>query len=95
MNLWEFSQLESNSLEILQTSTLVLASLSFTAIQAGTGAFGLAVNGFGDGFGDPLPVDLAASPSVSAVPILAAVWLFGSALAGLGVFGYRREKPIP
>lgn len=93
VNLWEFSQLGSNSLEVLQTSTLTLASVSFTAIQPGTGSFGLAVNSFGDGFGDPLTVGLAASSSVSAVPVPAAVWLFGAALAGLGVFGYRREKP--
>ena len=31
--------------------------------------------------------------SQTAVPIPAAVWLFGSALAGLGVFGRRRAKP--
>ena len=29
----------------------------------------------------------------AAVPIPAAVWLFGSALAGLGFFGKRRNKP--
>lgn len=31
------------------------------------------------------------SPNPSAVPVPAAVWLFGSALAGLGFFGKRRE----
>lgn len=29
--------------------------------------------------------------NVSAVPVPAAIWLFGSALAGLGVFGKRRQ----
>jgi hypothetical protein len=36
--------------------------------------------------------NLTITPSVSAVPIPAAVWLFGSALAGLGVFGRRKSS---
>ncbi len=37
---------------------------------------------------------LTISQATSAVPIPAAVWLFGSALAGLGVIG-RRKSPAP
>lgn len=38
-------------------------------------------------------VDIGAAP-VAAVPVPAAVWLFGSALAGLGIIGRRRERHI-
>jgi hypothetical protein len=31
---------------------------------------------------------------VAAVPVPAAVWLFGSALAGMGLTGKRRKKSI-
>ncbi len=38
----------------------------------------------------PAAVFVTTQASVSAVPIPAAVWLFGSVLAGLGLFGRRR-----
>lgn len=94
VNLNEFSLLELSSLEALQTSTLTLASLSFTAIQSGTGSFGLTVNLVGDGLGEALDVGVAAAPGVSAVPIPAAIWLFGTVLAGMGVFANRRDIPV-
>jgi len=102
VNLSEFSMLEVNSsncffctgpyLEDLQTSTLTLASLSFTAVQSGTGSFGLAVNSFADGFGDPLIAGLSAIPSVS-VPNPDPLWLFCIGFAALGVFRFRLAKP--
>ncbi len=36
--------------------------------------------------------DYALSVTTSAVPVPAAVWLFGSALAGMGIVGRRKEK---
>ena len=102
VNLSAFSLLEVNSgsctfctgpyLEDLQGSTLTLASLSFTAVSAGTRSFGLAVNSFGDGFGDPLTVGLAAAPTVSSVPTPANLWLFGVGLVGLGMSRSRSAK---
>lgn len=102
VNLSAFSLLEVNSgscvlctgpyLEDLQGSTLTLASLNFTAVLSGTRSFGLAVNSFGDGFGDPLAVDLAASPTVTSVPTPANLWLFGVGLLGLGMFRLRSPR---
>jgi len=43
--------------------------------------------------GDWLPTHDGYTLSVSQVPVPAAVWLFGSALAGLGVIGRRKSKP--
>lgn len=37
-------------------------------------------------------LSVAAVPA--AVPVPAAVWLFGSALAGMGIIGRRRDKPV-
>lgn len=103
--LWELSLLEPSLagcvlcagpyLEDLQTSTLTLATLNFTAVQAGTASFGLAVNALGDGLGDPLAFGVAAMPSVTAVPVPAAAWLFGSALAGMAAFRRGKRKPWP
>lgn len=52
------------------------------------GYYSLAVGGLGGISGDKFAV----SAQVSAVPVPAAVWLFGSALAGMGVIG-RRKQP--
>ncbi len=41
---------------------------------------------------DLLPVANLATMSITAVPVPAAVWLFGSALAGMGVIGRRRKE---
>ena len=56
-------------------------------------------------FGDPISVEICfgcsgplryiAAGSVSAIPIPAAVWLFSSALAGLGWFRRRKPSSIP
>jgi hypothetical protein len=55
------------------------------------GEYNLWIGGNGSGnisTGQQFTVDL----TTSAVPIPAAVWLFGSALAGMGIIGRRRDK---
>ena len=46
---------------------------------------------FGDGFGDADYDDMVVRVDVSAVPLPAAVWLFGTALIGLVGLGKRRK----
>jgi hypothetical protein len=46
---------------------------------------------FGDGFGDSDFDDMVVKVEVSAVPIPAAIWLFGSALIGMFGFSKRRK----
>ena len=55
------------------------------------GTTGAYLGTFATGGGLDQPFFLGIAPS--AVPLPAAAWLFGSALAGLGVFG-RRKKPV-
>jgi len=67
------------------------ASLLFTNLAAGD--YTLFVGGNfsgGAGAAGKYTVGLTASP----VPIPAAIWLFGSALAGIGVLGRRKEKTL-
>lgn len=71
-------------LEGLQGSTLTLASLTFTSLHDGTGTFNLVANAFADGFGDALTIDQVTGANV-AVPAPAALWLFGTGLAALGI----------
>jgi hypothetical protein len=54
------------------------------------GAGGCATNSFLLDLGDR--GNYTISPAVSAVPLPAAVWLFLSALGGLGLFGWRKRR---
>jgi len=47
---------------------------------------------FGDGFGDADYDDMVLKVEISAVPLPAAVWLFGTALIGLVGFSKRRKS---
>lgn len=53
-----------------------------------------ATSGISVGANQTLKIKVEANPSITApVPVPAAVWLFGSALAGMGVIGRRKDKP--
>ena len=54
-----------------------------------TDVYTLSITAFGESFEDVFTVITSASTEVTAVPVPAAVWLFGSAIAGL--FGFRRK----
>jgi len=65
------------------TLTLFLAAGEYTLILGG-------YNGTSPGANLAYTATISASP----VPVPAAVWLFGSALAGLGVFGRRKSAIV-
>lgn len=100
-NIWELSLLESDSstctlcippyLTDLQGTSFTLATLVFSAAAPGAAAFGLAPNAMADGSGDNLDTTVGALPTVqvTAVPVPAAIWLFGSALCGVGAIRRR------
>lgn len=76
-------------LQDLQGSAFGLATLSFQALQPGTGSFGLTIQSATDGNGDNLPATFADPAHVTAVPLPATLWLFASAALALG--GFRRR----
>lgn len=80
-------------LEELQSGSAVLASLFFTGQDLGSGSFEVNVNALGDALGDSVVPILTAGPvvQVAPVPVPAAAWLFGSALAGIAA-GVRRRR---
>ena len=100
-NIWELSLLENDLatclscippyLSDLQGTSFTLATLVFSAAAPGTAVFGLAPNAMADGFGDNLDTTVEALPTVqvTAVPVPAAIWLFGSALCGVGAIRRR------
>ncbi len=78
------------------TSSITLATLTFEALAPGLVTVGV----FTDALGNPNhglfyliqgPLDLSSTVGVQVVAVPAAVWLFGSALAGLA--GFRRQRP--
>lgn len=73
------SQASTNSADITETLTSYLAAGNYTIAASGVLHSGLAATG--------LNGHLAFS--YSPVPVPAAIWLFGSALAGMGLFGRR------
>jgi hypothetical protein len=77
------------------TAPALMATVTLTALAGGTAGFSMvddpAAGGWFDlGFGDATPSFGGASTSISAIPVPAAVWLFGSGL--LGLVGVARRK---
>lgn len=100
-NIWELSLLENDSatclfcippyLSDLQGTSFTLATLVFSAAAPGAAVFGLTLNAMADGFGDNLAAEVGTLPTVqiTAVPVPAAIWLFGSALCGVATIRRR------
>jgi hypothetical protein len=76
-----------------QPEAFTLFSLDFTALALGAGTFGgpPAFIAFG-GLGAESPTITSFDVSVGAVPVPAAIWLFGTALIGMFGFGKRKSK---
>ena len=99
-NYWSSGQGTFNIVTNLSTYSFTVDLLNITygffGFHATDGEHIIAFNNGGDpnqlatGFTD---VQLGNTASVSAVPVPAAVWLFGSALTGLVGIGKRKKKP--
>lgn len=75
-----------------QAPSFTLAILTFYTSGYGVSALDFETVVLGDALGDAIAfATLSDSVAVSAVPVPAAVWLFGSALAGLG---WLRRKQV-
>lgn len=82
------------------TGNFDIMDISFTAVGAGSADLILSESGqwvfsdiFGDYYGDQVDFNPAAV-TVSAVPVPAAVWLFGSGLIGLAGIAKRRSDRV-
>lgn len=92
VNLFELSFDAAADLDALQADSFTLATLSFSALSAGTSPLGITLNALGDANGDPLTADLAdgsinvnANNNAGSVPE-PATWL----LLGLGALTMNR-----
>jgi hypothetical protein len=92
VNLFELSLDLPDDLNALQADNFILASLAFDTLALGTSPLGIAINGLGDAFGDPLDADIQ-SGSVSVVPEPSTFLLVASGLAGIGFFVRRKYMP--
>jgi hypothetical protein len=91
INVFELSFDNPSDIDALQANAFTLATLSFNTLASGTSSLALTINVLGDANGDPLTAStISSSITVSAVPVPAAVWLFGSGL--LGLIGVARRK---
>jgi hypothetical protein len=104
VNITELSLLENDAgscvfclppyLDDIQPGSFTLASLDFSVDVLDPGASTIVaidtVNALSDAFGTALTVDSTDYAVINAVPIPAAVWLFGTGIIGL--IGFARKK---
>lgn len=91
INILELSFDTPATLDNMQADSFVLATISYTALAIGTTSLTFDSALLGDSLGDEILASLQ-DTSINVVPIPAAGWLFGSALAGLGWL--RRKQTI-
>ena len=104
VNIAELSLLENDDvssyfcippyLDEIQPGSFTLASLDFTVDVLDPGASTIVaidtVNALGDGFGHALTVESTTDAVISAIPVPAAIWLFGSGLIGFIALARRQ-----
>lgn len=91
VNVFELSFDSVADLNTLQAANFTLATFTFSALSGGISPLSISINALGDANGDPLVATTASgSVTVTAVPLPAAAWLFGSGL--LGLIGMARRK---
>jgi hypothetical protein len=96
VSVFEISLDSSSALDTLQLDRFLLFSVQFEALSAGVGVFDLAIIELGNSVADPLFASTTSATvqvmSPNAVPVPAAVWLFGTAL--LGFIGMSRRTKV-
>jgi hypothetical protein len=96
VNVFEISLDSPSDLDTLQLDRFLLFSVQFEALSAGVGVFDLAIIELGNSVADPLFASTTSATvqvmSPNAVPVPAAVWLFGTAL--LGFIGMSRRTKV-
>lgn len=82
-------------------SDVLLFSMTFTPVDAGTSALtfsenilGIAGGFLGDAAGLPIELDSVGNGSITVVPVPGSIWLLGSALAALAPFWARRGRKL-
>ncbi len=95
LNLFSVSLDSSGDLSTAQPDQFTLASVHFTALGLGSGAFNLAINALGDADGAGLAVDpiQSASVNITAQPVPEADTWWAAAL-GFGVLAFSRHQMI-
>lgn len=86
-----------SSLNGVAASDFDIAVLTFAALNPGTTTTGITVSALDvwpdfSGLVDVVPTGVGANVTINPVPLPPAVFLFGSALAGLGFVGRRRKQ---
>ncbi len=90
LNLYDLSFDLPDDLDTNQLGSFVLASITFQADAIGTSPLNIFINSLGDALGDPLAANiLNGSVTVTAVPVVPALWLF---LSGLGVIAFKKRE---
>ncbi len=90
LNLYDLSFDLPADLDTNQLGSFVLASITFQADTIGTSPLDISINSLGDALGDPLIASIQnGSVTVTAVPVVPALWLF---LSGLGVIAFKKRE---
>ncbi len=90
LNLYDLSFDLPADLDTNQLGSFVLASITFQADTIGTSPLDISINSLGDALGNPLTASIQnGSVTVTAVPVVPALWLF---LSGLGVIAFKKRE---
>jgi hypothetical protein len=93
VNVFELSFDSPTDIDTLQAANFTLVTLTFSALSGGISPLSISINALGDANGDPLAATTTSgSVTVTAVPLPAAVWLFGSGLFGLFHVSRKRQR---
>jgi hypothetical protein len=102
LNIWAFStdaivSFTAGSLAFAGAATWALSAASYADMLAGStgGSIFFAADSVDDVAGATSIGEWAVSTPIAPVPIPASALLFGSALAGLGIYGRRRTRKAP